>query len=128
MNKEQTKIKVEDYGDMFAKVKDMRLVKFEYFGSYQGQYLVVLEDDGWLYFYIGSYGSCSGCDWLEAERDFEGEVNYKEALEYCNSPLTAKVPVVVWNELSDRQKRLFISDDVYSERDEMGDEIIKVKP
>ena len=65
-----TKIKVQDYGDMLAKVFDMTLVAYQTYGSYQGEYLAVLEDNGVYKFYIDSYGSCSGCDWLEAEQDW----------------------------------------------------------
>lgn len=79
-------IKAENYGEMFAQIHDMQLVSFETDGGYQGDYLVVLKDEEKkkLYYYIGSYGSCSGCDWLEAEKDYStGEIDYKKALDYC---------------------------------------------
>ncbi len=62
----------------------MELVSEETDGGYQGQYLVVLKEDDRLFYYMDYYGSCSGCDWLEAEKDWDtGEVDYKDALAYC---------------------------------------------
>jgi hypothetical protein len=73
----------------------MKLIAYQTYGSYQGEYLVVLEDKGILYFYMDSYGSCSGCDWLEAEKDWNtNEVDYKKALEYCLVIKTRDISVV----------------------------------
>lgn len=84
MSKEVTKIKVTDYGDMLATVNDLELVSYEEAGDYQGEYLAVLKDKNRLFYYSGSFGSCSGCDWLEDERDYtDGTVEYKKAVEYC---------------------------------------------
>jgi len=122
-----TKIKVDDYGDMFAKVLGMDLVVFQQYGSYQGEYLVVLNDKGTYKFYIGHYGSCSGCDWLEAERDWDtSEVEYKDALEYCNGiQLKFAMPKTLWETLNDEQKQLLVEKDYYYE-EEMKEEILKV--
>jgi hypothetical protein len=81
----ETKIKVEDYGDMFAKLNDMELVSYETDGGYQGEYKIILLDKKTdrLFYYFDYYGSCSGCDWLEAEKDWDtGEIDYKKALDY----------------------------------------------
>lgn len=86
MSKDNTKIKVSDYGDMLAKIKDMELISYEEFGGYQGKYIAILKDKDRIFYYIGFYGSCSGCDWLAAEQDWRtGEVEYKDALDYCSS-------------------------------------------
>jgi hypothetical protein len=77
----------------------MELIKFEEDGGYQGQYIAVLKDKletlqfdengdeiiiERLFYFIGSYGSCSGCDWLQDVIDWDtGEISYKEALDYC---------------------------------------------
>jgi hypothetical protein len=103
---------VDNYGEMLAQVHGMELVSFEEDGGYQGKYLAVLKDKAslsdWdlslperLYYFIDSYGSCSGCDWLEDrgnEFSYEAEgetykereklkkqyaVKYIEAIEYC---------------------------------------------
>lgn len=88
------RLKVENYGDMLAKLRDMQLVFYECMGSYQGSYLAVLLDEPDKYddtltkrffLYKGNYGSCSGCDWLEAERNWSDDtVDYKEANEFCS--------------------------------------------
>lgn len=80
----QDRIKVENYGDMLATVNDLELVSYKEYGSYQGDYSVILTDGERLFYYMGRYGSCSGCDWLEAEKDWETEtVSYKAAVDYC---------------------------------------------
>jgi hypothetical protein len=92
-------IKADNYGKVLAQVNDMELIKFEEDGGYQGQYIAVLKDKletlqfdengdeiiiERLFYFIGSYGSCSGCDWLQDVIDWDtGEISYKEALDYC---------------------------------------------
>lgn len=87
---DKKKIYVDNYGEMLALVNDLELVSFEEDGGYQGEYLAVLKDEERLFYYIGSYGSCSGCDWLEDENDYETNemgkaygISYKNALDYC---------------------------------------------
>jgi len=55
---------------------------FQEFGSYQGEWLALVEYKnifGWI---KGSYGSCSGCDAFEAEFGYgtNGDPDYKERL------------------------------------------------
>lgn len=84
MGEDKTTIKADNYGEVLALVNNLSLVSFEEDGGYQGDYLVVLKGNGKLYYYISSYGSCSGCDWLEDVRDWNtNEIPYKEALDYC---------------------------------------------
>ncbi|MEB0287206.1 hypothetical protein QN355_11640 [Cryobacterium sp. 10S3] len=79
----EAKIKVDGYGDMIAAVTDTEMIFQREIGSYQGEYIVVTRDESARYFfYIGSYGSCSGCDFLEGERDYDGFIEYKTALDY----------------------------------------------
>ena len=83
--KKKSSFKAENYGEVLAAVNNMELISFNEDGGYQGDYLVVLKDDNRLFYYIDSYGSCSGCDWLEDVRDWETrEIPYKEALDYCS--------------------------------------------
>jgi hypothetical protein len=44
---------------------------FESFGSYQGEWLALVEYKGMTGWVVGSYGSCSGCDAFEAEIGYE---------------------------------------------------------
>lgn len=85
-DKEQptSKIKVDDYGQMLATINDLEPVFYAEAGSYQGMYIAINADKTRLFLYADSYGSCSGCDWLEDEKDWStGEVDYKAAVEYC---------------------------------------------
>jgi hypothetical protein len=58
---------------------------FEYFGSYQGDYLAKVAYEGKTFFVHGSYGSCSGCDAFQAEFGYstsDGHVHNGEAVDY----------------------------------------------
>ena len=90
-NEDKTHLFVDNYGEMLAQVNDMELVSFEDDGGYQGDYCAILTDGERLFYYIGQYGSCSGCDWLEDNgRYYPDEkygknygILYKDALDYC---------------------------------------------
>lgn len=43
------------------------VIEFEEFGSYQGEWLALVEIDGERGVVEGCYGSCSGCDSFQAE-------------------------------------------------------------
>jgi hypothetical protein len=125
METKNTKIAVEGYGDMLSKIKDMELVEYQESGHYQGDYVAVLRDRKDLCFYFGYYGSCSGCDWLEAEKDWStNEVDYTAALEYCNqAQLKYRIPELLWLTLTKTQRELFIDED-FSEAEEMKEKIV----
>lgn len=130
---EQTKIKVEDYGDMLAKIKSLDLVEYKELGDYQGDYLAVLKDKKTLYFYFDVYGSCSGCDWLEAEKDWStNELDYKSALDYCQQiTLKYSMPIELWNSLSDEQKLTLLSIENYAwgtDKAELKELLLKINP
>lgn len=80
-----THFKADDYGDVLAVVNDLEKLSYTEYGSYQGEYIATLTDGDRLFYYQGSFGSCSGCDWLEAEKDYtnDWELEYKKAVEYC---------------------------------------------
>ena len=86
MEEPKDKFKANNYGEVLAAINQMELISFEEEGDYEGYYLAVLKDnqDGEerLFYYIGSYGSCSGCDWLESVSDYDNFVPLKEALDY----------------------------------------------
>lgn len=64
-------MKVENYGDLIAQVTGKKLIGYIEFGSYQGDYIAVLESENNVELWRGSYGSCSGCDWIEGEKNWE---------------------------------------------------------
>lgn len=79
------KFKAENYADILAVAYDLEVVSFEEDGGYQGDYLAILTDGDRLFYFIDFYGSCSGCDWLEGEKNFkDGTITYKQALDYIN--------------------------------------------
>ena len=88
----------------------------------------MLEEKGKYKFYEGYYGSCSGCDWLEDEKDWDtGEVDYLHALEFCQQhTMSYSVPKELWGTLTDEQKCLFADKDSF-EYEEKAKEIIKIK-
>jgi hypothetical protein len=82
------KINIDNYGDLLAVGLEMRLLAYEEYGSYQGDYIAILFDDKEkkVKVYKGCYGSCSGCDWLEAERDWRNNSLSKEQINsYCKN-------------------------------------------
>jgi len=54
----------------------------EHFGSYQGEWLALVEFNGNAGWVEGSYGSCSGCDSFESEFDYRDDEkeDYKDRL------------------------------------------------
>lgn len=64
-------MKINNYGDIGAVYLKKKLIAYVQFGSYSGEYVAVFDDGEDLAFYKGNFGSCSGCDWLEAERDWD---------------------------------------------------------
>lgn len=82
MNKE--KYKVGGYGDVLSIGLEKKLLFYAEYGSYQGDYLAILEGKDSVYLHKGYYGSCCGCDWLEAERCWEdGTLTKKQIENYC---------------------------------------------
>jgi len=93
-----SKIKVSDYGDVLALKYDGKKLYFsDDGGSYTGQYVAVIEAETELswrdkkvkqyYVIVDEYGSCSGCDWLEAEIEWDDDyenmlIEPAKALEY----------------------------------------------
>lgn len=76
-------MKCSNYGDVLAAGLKMKLLAYEEFGSYQGDYIAILQDGDAIKIYKGNYGSCSGCDWLEAEKDWEsGEISDEKIADF----------------------------------------------
>ena len=78
---EKASFKADNYGEVIAVVHDLELVSYEENGKYSGEYLAVLKDEDRLFYFIGDFGSCSGCDELEDIRDYTSRtIAYKEAV------------------------------------------------
>lgn len=76
-------MKVTNYGDMLSQVTGKPCIDFICFGSYQGEWVALLDSGEDVELWKGSYGSCSGCDWLEAERNWTtDEVSDEKAREF----------------------------------------------
>lgn len=82
-------IEVNSYGEMLALVNNQDLIYEKSQDEYQGQYVAVTKEGDRLFFYVGYFGSCSGCDWLQDAGEFQYNgvkdyrVKYTDALEYC---------------------------------------------
>ena len=57
-----------DYQEIIERLHpELKRWIWEHEDDYQGDfYGVGIDDEGWYYFVSGSFGSCSGCDWLES--------------------------------------------------------------
>ena len=55
----------EDYG-VIAKIRGHEILHYAKYGSYQGEWLLISYFADRFYIWKGYYGSCSGCDSLEA--------------------------------------------------------------
>ena len=64
----ENKKKINNYGELLEFATGKKCLVYEEFGSYQGDYIAILEDKNQIEIWKGYYGSCSGCDWLEAEK------------------------------------------------------------
>lgn len=92
----QPTIKANNYGEMLAAVLNLELVSYEEQGAYSGSWLAVLKDkakSGYteeieiperLFYLTGTFGSCSGCDFLEDVKDKDGNIPLDEALNFCS--------------------------------------------
>jgi len=59
-----------DY-DVIALARGQKVLYYRQFGSYQGEWVLLSKDDESYYVYKGYYGSCSGCDAIQAEFDYD---------------------------------------------------------
>ena len=53
--------------------RGLKIIAWEIFGSYQGDYGVVVKSEDKLGFVVIGYGSCSGCDAYEALETYNSE-------------------------------------------------------
>lgn len=76
-----SEVKVESNADGLGVAKGMPVLATVDVGDYQGQTIVLLDDDknDTVHLYDIEYGSCGGCDWFE---NFYGDpISYKDCLE-----------------------------------------------
>ncbi len=50
-------------------------------GDYQGEWYALGEKEGVYYYHQGSYGSCSGCDWLQGISGDETALEFLKAMD-----------------------------------------------
>jgi len=73
MNELTTKVNTSSY-TLVAEARGQTVLFFRRFGDYQGEWLLFAKDNSQYYIYRDSYGSCSGCDPLEAANfDYDWE-------------------------------------------------------
>lgn len=77
--------KISGYGEALEFATKKKVLTFEMFGSYQGEWLATTDAGDSVEIWKGWYGSCSGCDWLEAVRSWDtGEVADDEIMAQFN--------------------------------------------
>lgn len=80
-------MEISNYGELLAKGLDLELLEYQTYGSYQGDYIAVLKGADNIYLFKGSYGSCSGCDWLESNSKWTDgglEIEEGDVKTYCS--------------------------------------------
>ena len=75
-----------------------KVLQFEEFGSYQGEWLALVTHNGETGVVHGYYGSCSGCDAFEAEFGWGDEENpgYQQRLADFGETYLPVVPIADW--------------------------------
>lgn len=63
-------MKVEYYDDMLEKFTGNKVISFTKFGSCQGSWVAAVKNGNEVELWKGSYGSCSGCDFIQSVRDW----------------------------------------------------------
>jgi len=77
------KKEIYGYGELLAYALDKKLLAYSTYGSYSGDYIAILDSGDNIEIWKGYYGSCSGCDWIEAQKNWEDETITKtQALNY----------------------------------------------
>ena len=68
-SEELESIKLTGYEDVLSRLYD-KVYCYKEFGSYQGDWLAKVKKGNDVFWLLGYYGSCSGCDWFQAEADY----------------------------------------------------------
>lgn len=66
-------IKIDSYRDVLEKGHDVEVIYYRQFGSYEGDWIALAKNKEFYFIYKDYYGSCSGCDSLEAWCGYEGQ-------------------------------------------------------
>jgi hypothetical protein len=80
MNRDMYMISVSDY-TIVAEARGQKVLYYRMFGSYQGEWILFSSNKLNYYIYKGCYGSCSGCDSLQAELGGEYESYNDESIQ-----------------------------------------------
>ncbi|MGH7974806.1 MAG: hypothetical protein ACREBR_04725 [bacterium] len=75
---------IDGYGELIAYATDGYLWSFKMYGSYQGDYIAIIEKDHKILIYKGYYGSCSSCDWL-GDKQHSEEFNDESIQEHVKN-------------------------------------------
>lgn len=69
--------------DEVLEIAGAKVLEFKMFGSYQGDWIAKIEYDGQIGYIRDYYGSCSGCDALEATFDYADEVPLQKVVDFA---------------------------------------------
>lgn len=73
---ELEKIELHDYKEVLARLYD-EVYCYEEFGSYQGDWLAKVRKGNEVFWLLGWYGSCSGCDFFLSIENYPWEMRSK---------------------------------------------------
>lgn len=91
------------YNEML-RIAGFNVIDFMSAGSYQGEWIAQIGDEGFI---SGSYGSCSGCDSLEALEDSHYAENNEWHYDYLEQP-DCKVCINIKNQVIEYGKSFTI--------------------
>lgn len=78
------KLEPLNYGTVLATGLKAELLAYKEYGSYQGDWIAILKTtDDKVEIFKGNYGSCPGCDWLEDNSNWDGEISEESVTEFC---------------------------------------------
>lgn len=93
MNKEDFFDAATGSYNIVAWARGQKVVYFESFGDFEGEWVLVSKDSEKFYVYKGWYGSCSGCDDFQMRFDYDQKISLEKAKEFANEyPPFCEIP------------------------------------
>lgn len=106
---------------VIAWANGQKLINYQQFGSYQGEWLMLAKGETDYFVYKDYYGSCSGCDSYEATFGYENKPTKTNALQFAKDyPSFIEIPVATIRNLvvAGTLRRVFPANVRHSYRDE----------
>jgi hypothetical protein len=65
----------KSYKALLTEFSGKECIVYQMFGSYQGEWVGAVDDGDNIELWRGSYGSCSGCDFIEHQETYDADGN-----------------------------------------------------